>query len=284
MKKLGQHFLKNKSKIKKIIDALAPKKNETIIEIGAGHGELTDKLIKNQQVKIIAIEKDIKLATILQKKFKDSHNIKIIHNDVLKFLPKFFKTKDITIPSRSRKKCYKILGNIPYYLTGRLLKIIADLEPKPKLIVLTVQKEVAERICAKPPKMNLLAASVQFWAKPEIIDYISKKDFWPIPKVDSAIIKLKPITVLPPSRKKRYNGNNDNYDYKTEKDNYYQIIKIIFKQPRKTILNNLKKGLKIEKEEIIKKLSFLKINPQTRPQDLSLKKLKILNKMLYNNN
>jgi 16S rRNA (adenine1518-N6/adenine1519-N6)-dimethyltransferase len=268
MKRLGQHFLKNKSKIKKIIEVLAPKENETIIEIGAGHGELTDKLvIKNPKLKIIAIEKDIKLSEKLQKKFKTHQNIEIINDDVLKILPNLIKNKNPKNSSQIQIKNYKILGNIPYYLTGRLLKIISELELKPKLIVLTVQKEVAERICAKPPKMNLLAAAVQFWAKPEIVEYISKKDFQPMPKVNSAIIRLKPLkTSLP----------------QIFKEKYYQLIKIVFKQPRKTILNNLKNGLKLEKTEIIRKLSLIKVKPEKRPQDLAIKQLKKLIPILYN--
>ena len=112
--------------------------------------------------------------------------------------------------------------------------------------------------------MNLLAAAVQFWAKPEIIGYISKKDFRPMPQIDSAIIRLKPesITLIERSFNKCNKGVR-----------YYKLIKIIFKQPRKTIINNLAEGLKISKEEIIEKLKLLKINPDDRPQNLSTKQL-----------
>ena len=186
--RLGQHFLTNKGKIKEIIEALGLKDGDTVIEIGAGHGELTEAIIAKLQdckianCKIIAIEKDPELATRVSG--LGYRNIEVITGDALKIIPEI--TKSYTLYPKS----YKIVGNIPYYITGYLLRVIGELENKPKLTILTIQKEVAERICAKPPKMNLLAASVQFWVNLEIIGYISRGDFEPKPKVDSAIIKL----------------------------------------------------------------------------------------------
>ena len=253
MKKLGQHFLTNKTKLQKIVGALDLRADDSVIEIGPGHGELTNELrIKNYELKIIAIEKDEELVRYLQEKFAQDKNIEIIEGDILKILPEFAKSR-------------KIVGNIPYYITGHLLRIIGELKNKPSLVVLTVQKEVAERICApsqtntgKKGRMNLLAASVQFWAEPEIIDYIPKTDFQPQPEVDSAIIKLA----------------IGNQSLANSKD-YYELIKIIFKQPRKTILNNLRATNKT-KEEIIKILGELKTNPADRPQNLSVEQIKEL--------
>lgn len=260
MEKLGQHFLINKNKINKIIDSLELKSGDTIIEIGPGHGELTSG-IRNYElgIRVIAIEKDKKLINDLQKNFSKNKNVKIIEGDALKILPKIPKNQNL------KPKTYKIVGNIPYYITGYLLRIIGELKNKPSLIILTIQKEVVERIVAKPPKMNLLAASVQFWAEPEIIDYILKKDFKPAPEVDSAIIKLIPKT--------------QNLKLKT----YYSLIKIIFKQPRKTILNNIleakKDGYqrkKMRKEKIIEKLNKVGVNSNDRPQNLSIEQIKQL--------
>ena len=248
-KKLGQHFLINREKIKKIVEALELKNNDTIIEIGSGHGELTEKLsIINFQLSIIAIEKDEKLDDCLHKKFSKNKNIKIIKGDALKFLK----------PYVLNLKSYKLLGNIPYYITGYLLRLIGELESKPQLCIFTLQKEVAERIAAKPPKMNLLAASVQFWAEPKIIDLIPKTDFSPRPKVDSAVIKLtpypKPHTLNP--------------------EHYYKFIKILFKQPRKTILNNITKGYEnLSREKLAETLKRAGINPSDRPQNLDLEQI-----------
>ncbi len=286
-KYLGQHFLKNKKKIKKIVETLDLKPNETVIEIGAGHGEVTDELrSKNTELngglKIIIIEKDRRLVQFLKQKIQsratlscrkarkvtlgcknenkckngnkneNARNIEILEGDALKILP----NPIIQLPYYPIAN-YKLVGNIPYYITGRLLRIVGELKRKPKLIVLTIQKEVAERICAQPPETNLLAASVQFWAEPKIIGYISKKDFRPMPKVDSAIIKLTPkpstLNVQP----------------------YYKFIKVLFKQPRKTILNNLISNFQflISKNEAAKRLRNFGINPLDRPQNLSVEQI-----------
>ncbi|OGD25049.1 ribosomal RNA small subunit methyltransferase A [Candidatus Azambacteria bacterium RIFCSPHIGHO2_01_FULL_40_24] len=253
MEKLGQYFLTSKTNLQKIVMALDLKADDSVIEIGPGHGELTNELrIMNYELRITAIEKDEEFVRYLQEKFAQDKNIEIVEGDVLKILPELAKSR-------------KIVGNIPYYITGHLLRIIGELENKPSLVVLTVQKEVAERICApsqtntgKKGRMNLLAASVQFWAEPEIIDYIPKTEFRPQPKVDSAIIRLV-ISSQPLINSK----------------DYYELIKILFKQPRKTILNNLRATNKT-KEEIIKILGELKINPADRPQNLSVEQIKEL--------
>jgi len=260
--KLGQHFLKNKKVAEKILQALEIKRKDIIIEIGSGHGELTKPLFelcqKNKCQKIIAIEKDTLLAKALKKKIK----AEVIEADALKALP--------SLTEKMKNLKFKIVGNIPYYLTGKLLRIIAELKNKPSLIIFTLQKEVGLRICAQPPKMNLLAAAVQYWANPKIIGFISKKNFQPKPKVNSVIIKLLPI-------------NKNKKMVKPEK--YYKLIKILFKQPRKTILNNLinKKGApKNLKLKIIKKLEKLNIKPNQRAQELTVFQLITLSQMLYN--
>jgi 16S rRNA (adenine1518-N6/adenine1519-N6)-dimethyltransferase len=261
-RRLGQHFLKNRGKIKEIIDSLELKRGDIIVEIGAGHGELTGELLTRQDIKVIAIEKDKRLVEELKGNFQfpisnfqtNSNNrnpkLEIVHGDILKELP-----------SLIQNSSYKVVGNIPYYITGKLLRILGELELKPELIVLTIQKEVAERVCAESPKMNLLAASVQFWAAPEIVSSISKKDFEPPPEVDSAIMRLK---TKPP------------FGDQLLATSYYKLIKILFKQPRKTILNNLSDGLKLNKDEITKELKKLKINPASRPQNLDIQNIQKL--------
>lgn len=257
MKYLGQHFLKNKSAIKKIIAALDLRSGDTVVEIGAGHGELTEGLnnelrIKNYGIKMLAIEKDGELADQLKEKFVKNKNLEIIKGDALRVLPSLIHNSSFLIHD------YKFTGNIPYYITGKLLRTIGELENKPELCVFTLQKEVAERITAVPPKMNRLAASVQFWAKPEIMGHISRKDFEPQPEVDSAIIRLT-----------RTNAERT----RTDAENYYRAVKVLFQQPRKTILNNLancKAQIANSKEEITRALEQIGINPQDRPQNLSV--------------
>lgn len=262
-RKLGQHFLKNRLKIKEIVAALELKNGDVVIEIGAGHGELTKELrVTDKGLKIIAIEKDGNLAQSLRDSIKSNGNlVEIIEGDALKLLPRLI----LKLPN------YKIVGNIPYYITGRLLRIIGELHQKPKIIVLTVQKEVAERIIAKAPRMNLLAASVQIWAKAEIIGYISKREFQPIPKVDSAIVRLKLITLTSRSADECYKIDLV----------YYKTLKILFKQPRKTVLNNLNAFFR-KKEMIIGVLEKNNVDPNARPQNLGLETIKNLAEMLYN--
>ena len=259
MERLGQHFLKNPAVLKKIANALDAQSGETIIEIGAGHGELTEK-IKNQisNIKIIAIEKDPSLIPVLRNKFSEAKSVEIIEGDVLKLLPE--------LCSMFHVSGFKIVGNIPYYLTGYLLRILGELERKPRRSVFTIQKEVALRIVAAPPKMNKLAASVQFWAEPNIVGFVPKSDFHPAPKVDSAIVRLETGN--------REQGTND-------AENYYRAVQALFRQPRKTILNNLLDTEKQSenyirgsaKEKIVKKLARLGINPENRPQDLSVENI-----------
>lgn len=248
-KSLGQNFLLDKEKIKNIVAALELMDGDTVMEIGPGHGEVTKEIKhQNSKVKIIAIEKDERLAKTLREDTEISGNdIEVIPGDALKILPSLIKKLPFDVGN------LKLVGNIPYYITGFLLRILSGLSRKPKIIVLTVQKEVAKRICAQPPKMNLLAASVQFWAKPEIVDFIPKEYFHPRPKVDSAVTKLTPKII---SREPKI------------AENYYKFIKILFRQPRKTILNNLlpKKG---DAAALAEKLRELKVNPSSRPQDLS---------------
>lgn len=251
--KLGQHFLTNQSAIKKIISALELRPDDTVIEIGPGRGALTFPLLKKCQ-RLIAIEKDPKLGLGV-KGVGNSKHLEVVIGDAPKTLPDLIKTYDL------RPMTYKLVGNIPYYITGKLLRILSELKNKPTLVVLMVQKEVAERLIAKPPKMNLLAAATQFWAEPEILFTLKPEDFNPLPKVESAIIKLK---------------TKDARQETKETENYYKSLRILFKQPRKTILNNLQTGLKLPKNKIENALRSLKIDPNSRPQNLSIKQIKQL--------
>lgn len=186
-KRLGQHFLKNKKILEEIVRAAELSKKDTVLEIGPGHGELTEFLARRAK-KVIAIEKDRRLIPLLREKFKPHKNVEIREGDILK-------SKILNLKSE-----YKIAANIPYYLTSRFLRKFLEAKNKPKLMVLMVQYEVAKRICAKPPEMNLLALSVQAYAQPKFIRKVSRKYFSPEPKVDSGIIKISPIPADQPAR------------------------------------------------------------------------------------
>lgn len=257
MMKLGQHFLKNKKIIKEILKAAELEKGDLVLEIGAGHGELTSELVKTK-TKILAVEKDKKLFGFLNKKFSKEKNLKILNQDILKILENILKF----IPAN---KNFKIIGNIPYYLTGLLLRRIGEMKFKPKLCVLMFQKEVGERICAQPPNYNRLGAIVQFWAEPEMIKIVSKKNFYPPPKVDSLIVKLK------------IKKEEPRVDFKK----YCWMVNVLFKQPRKTILNNL---LAINKNKgfWLKLLKRVGIGPLDRAQNLNFNKIINISRFIKN--
>lgn len=288
MQKLGQHFLKNKNVAAKIIDALALRAGDIVFEIGPGHGELTNELkmksekrhsyvvpakagiyaLRNQknEFRIIAIEKDENLCELLKKRFRDDKEIEIVCGDALMQLPLLVsKYENVGISK------YKIVGNIPYYITGHLLRVISELHNKPERTIFMIQKEVAERIVAQPPKMNRLAASVQFWAEPKIIMAVPKNDFHPAPKVDSAVILL--------SRK------DDSAPCNAR--GYYAAVRAIFSQPRKTILNNVLNGVNIKKSKkhkramIASALENIGISPECRPQNLSVENIKAVANVFF---
>jgi 16S rRNA (adenine1518-N6/adenine1519-N6)-dimethyltransferase len=215
-KRLGQNFLIDKRVLKKIVETAELSPKDVVLEIGPGIGNLTIELAKKVK-KLIAVEKDQRVIEILKERLRKEKikNVKIFKEDILKFLNSF-----------EPKFLYKVVANIPFYLTSRLIRKLLEMEKKPTLIVLVVQKEVAQRICAKPPKMNPLAISVQFYAKAEIISFVSKNSFWPKPKVDCAIIKIEPLI---------------NADRKLiNADLFFKVVKAGFSHPRKQIINNLK--------------------------------------------
>jgi len=251
-KKLGQVFLNNNNVIQRIIKASEIKSSDKILEIGPGKGVLTEALLKTG-ANVITIEKDPELVKFLKDFLKERQNLKIIHADIRDFL----KTNQFFTQYSVSNIQYKVIGNIPYYLTSHLLRLLLENPIKPSLILLMIQKEVAERVMAQPPKMNLLSASVQFYAKPEIICHVPRTDFYPEPKVDSTVIKITPYPLIARSE--------------ATQQSFFKIIKAGFKQPRKLLINNLYNNLKIEKETIKDAFKKLNLPLKTRAQNLSIK-------------
>lgn len=182
-RRLGQHFLINQAIAKQIVDAADIQPTETVLEIGPGKGMLTQFLIEKAK-KVITIEKDKQLVDFLQKKFKEAKNLTILHDDALKMLDsKYLDSK------------YLVVANLPYYITSHFLRLfLEEISNKPQSMTLMVQKEVAERICAKPPHMNLLGLSVQAFGKPKILFKVGKGSFSPPPEVESAVIQISDIS------------------------------------------------------------------------------------------
>ena len=259
-KKLGQNFLIDKRAIKKIIKASNLKPKEIVLEIGPGIGTLTQGLAKKAK-KVIAVEKDRKMIETLKETLKDFSNIKIIYGDILKIGNwKLIENWKLGIGNS-----FKVIGNLPFYLTAPVIKKFLESKNSPKEIILIVQKEVGQRICAKPPKMNILATSVQFYAKPEIISYVSKKSFWPSPKVDSAILRITPIHT----------------DKKKDAHKFFRIIKAGFSQPRKQLINNLSIGLKFNRGRVKDWLLKNNIRPDQRAETLTIEDWVMLTKSFH---
>lgn len=249
-KLLGQHFLINSALAKKIVTQLEIGEGDVVIEVGPGPGALTDLLLRDCQdkkAKLIAVEKDRHLALELFEKHKTDPVVEIIAGDILTELGKL----------STKYPQFKLVGNLPYYLSGRILRILSELENKPSVAVFTFQKEVAERICAAKGKSSLLSSATQFWADAQILFYIPNTDFDPPPKVESAAVLLTTKTPQPEGS-----------------ESFYNLISAAFKQPRKTLLNNLSSAFpQLEKETILAALKQIKMDEKTRAQELSVEDL-----------
>lgn len=250
----GQNFLINEKIYDGIVRAADLKSEDSVLEIGPGLGFLTMKLASKTK-KVLAVELDDSLANYLQMGIDAANisNVEIVNEDVLKF------NLDSYINNEFGKN-YKVVANLPYNITSIFLRQIFSLTHKPELMVLMLQKEVAERINAQPGAMSILAISVQYYADIEIIREVKAANFWPAPKVDSAIISFKVKT-------KNYLGR----DYKLEEDKkFFRLIKFGFSAKRKMLKNNLAGGLKIKADLTEKILIKHKLNPKIRAEDLSL--------------
>ena len=240
---MGQNFLVDEQALAQIVAAADIQPTDTIVEIGPGLGVLTSELSKRAG-KVFAIEKDDKFAEVLKTQYTSS-NVKIINQDALDFDPGSYQLK---------ANSYKLVANIPYNITSLIIRKFLEGEDKPEMMILLVQKEVAERIIAQPGDMSLLAVSVQFYAEVKIVAIVPKESFFPIPKVDSAIIKLKVKS----------------QKHKVQSREFFRIVKFGFAAKRKTLENNLSAGMHIKKDDahdIIKKADF---QAKIRAEDLSV--------------
>lgn len=248
-KRMGQNFLISKTILREIIKAANLKPSDIILEIGPGLGTLTKELAKKVK-KVIAVEKDKKLTDILKKELNNDKikNIQVINQDILKFESASFNLREP----------YKLVANLPYYITGPVIRMFLESTKPPQLMVLMVQKEVGKRICAQPPKMSKLAVFSQFYGKPEIVKFVSKKSFRPQPKVDSVILRIKPLALT------------DKRLIKTNRKLFSKIVRAGFSQPRKQLINNFSKSLDLSREKVEKWLKENKIQPSRRAESLTV--------------
>lgn len=242
-KGLGQNFLVDDNALANIVEAAELSENDTVLEIGPGLGVLTEELVKKAK-KVVAVELDEVLAARLKTQGSERDNLEVVQGDALQ----------LNIDEVIGDEPFKLVANIPYYITGKIIEKYLTALNRPSLIVLLVQKEVAERICAKPGQMSVLSFSVQLYGEPEIVSVVPANSFFPAPKVDSAILKIKI-------------SETKGLDEKE----LFKYVKMGFSSKRRTLANNLSGGLHIPRENIENILRDLGLSHMARAQELSVR-------------
>lgn len=244
-KSLGQHFLNSPKIIADIVSAGKVVKTDLVVEIGPGEGVLTKALLETG-ANVVVVEKDDRLIPFLEEKFSkqiSSGQLKLIHQDVLDY-----DLRKIT------KNSYKIIANIPYYITGQIIRMFLEADKQPESMVLLVQKEVAERIVARDKKESLLSLSVKIYGEPKITRTVGRGAFNPQPNVDSAVITIENIS------KRKIDGVDEKL--------FFSILHAGFAHKRKQLLPNLSNLYK--KEDLLRAFEICQIDPRSRAEDIFL--------------
>jgi 16S rRNA (adenine1518-N6/adenine1519-N6)-dimethyltransferase len=241
-KNLGQHWLKDEATLEVICEAAELGAGDTVLEVGPGLGDLTRQLLKRAG-KVISVEVDKELAVRLRQEIRNP-KLEVITGDILKF-----NFSELPVG-------YKVVANIPYYLTSNLVRLLSESANAPRTAVLLVQREVAERIAAKPGRMSLLSVSAQLYFEPRLGPIVSAKLFEPPPKVDSQLIILK----------RRQKPLFEGLDTKL----YFRLVKAGFSGRRKKLRGSLAAGLAVEKGRADEILEKAEISGDLRAQNLSL--------------
>lgn len=244
-KGLGQNFLQNPQALELIVNAAEILPLDNVLEIGPGLGSLT-RYLAFYAKSVVTVELDHDLIPVLKSILASYDNIRLIEGDILQISP----------PALMESDDYLVVANVPYYITSGIIRHLLESKPRPRRIVLTIQKEVAERICAEPGEMSLLSLSVQIYGKPRIMNIIPAQDFFPQPKVDSAILRVDMHTepVFPEEKL----------------DDFFRVAKAGFSQKRKTLRNSVSAGLRISTLEAGNILQKSGIDPMRRAETLSL--------------
>ncbi len=251
-KELGQNFLVDRGVLAHILAAAEISATDTVLEIGPGLGMLTQALAERAQ-RVVAVELDRQLVAILQERLQAFPNAHVVTGDILAL--------DIATllagePASGSAGTYKVVANIPYNITSAVLRHLLEASIRPRLIVLMVQKEVAQRVTARPGEMSLLAVSVQFYGRPRLIHRVPAGAFYPVPKVDSAIIRIDPHPELPLASE--------------EIAPFFTVVRAGFGQRRKQIHNSLLHGLGLPAKAIAEALADTGVDGKRRPQTLSV--------------
>ncbi len=238
-KNLGQHFLIDHDSLNAIVAAAEPTTSDTVLEIGPGLGVMTRPLTEVAG-RVVAVETDPILAGLLRRDAPG--NLDVVQQDILQF--------DVrTLPAG-----YKVIANLPYYLTSKIFRLLIESPNPPSIMSVLIQKEVAERITAAPGQMSILALSIQFYGRPEIVRIVERHKFWPAPAVDSAVLK---VTLSGPA-------------FEADPQRLFRLIKAGFGEKRKQLKNALAGGLNAGGDKVLVLLKAAKLPPTARAQELSL--------------
>jgi len=255
-KSLGQHFLVDAGVLHKIIEAAELSPGDTVIEVGPGLGVLTAELTRRAG-RVIAVELDDNLAVVLKDTLSWAENLAVVHGNILELAPSQLLENSVKPSFRLNGGGYKVVANLPYYITSAVLRHFLEAEVKPSLMVVMVQKEVARAITAQPGEMSLLSVAVQFYGEPKIISKVPARSFYPAPNVDSAILKIKvyPTPPLPAA----------------DTEGFFGLVRAGFCANRKQLVNSLAQGLAIPKDRVLLLLTQAGIEPRRRAETLSIK-------------
>lgn len=248
-KSLGQNFLKDQSVIERILATADIQPTDRVFEIGPGTGRLTDAL-DGRAEKIVAMELDHRLVERLTEHFEASEGVSILEGNVLDV-----NLNEMLAHAEFESGRYKVIANIPYYITAPIIRTLLSLETQPESLTLMVQKEVAERMTAAPGKMSLLSIMVQYYSDARIALIVPKTAFDPVPKVDSAVVHLVPKRAFDPEEDRKL----------------FRIARAGFAARRKTLANNLSSSFHIEKSAVTSLLEACGLSVDVRAQALSLK-------------
>jgi 16S rRNA (adenine1518-N6/adenine1519-N6)-dimethyltransferase len=249
-KGLGQHFLVDGRVLGRIVAAADLTPQDTVIEVGPGLGILTQELVQHAG-RVMAIEADAEMVSALGELAARSPNLTIIHGDIMHIDPVSLLSSPNSVASS-----YKVVANIPYYITSALLRHFMEASRQPTLMVVMVQKEVGKAIVARPGDMSLLAVSIQFYGRPSIVARVPARSFYPPPQVDSVILRVdvyeKPPIDVPSARA------------------FFETVRAGFSAPRKQLRNSLSQGLVIGTQEAVDLLQRAGIDPRRRAETLSI--------------
>lgn len=244
-KTYGQNFLMDEIVLQDMIESAGISKNDVVLEVGPGIGNLTKFLLESSK-QVIAIEKDPQFVPVLNSLKKKFKNFSYILSDAL----------EVDLAEALPEGDYKVVANIPYYATGKLIQKFIQTDRKPSSMTLLMQKEVAENITSKPGNLNLLAISVQLYAQAKLIEIVPARKFYPAPKVDSAVVLIELFT-------------KPKFKIKDEQK-FFKVLKACFTGKRKQIHNTLTNNLGLDKEIVLQVLSSSKLTPELRPQQLTI--------------